>query len=212
MWIKANKGVEHLKSECNQFTREFITNLIANEVLEAGDEISVKNVINGVRELANTVKTSLEKGEKTFLTPKKCKEAAAYKMPFSEMSFRGAFAWNMIFPDMQIEFPDTVCIVPLNIYKLEDISDLEETEPEIYNNIKRYIFESKIEEVRKKALTVLAIPQNIESIPDWVRPYIDYDKIVNDNTTKMRALLESLGVQTIQTDSTTNRYSNIIQF
>lgn len=118
----------------------------------------------------------------------------------------------MIFPDMQIEFPDTVCIVPLNIYKLEDISDLEETEPEIYNNIKRYIFESKIEEVRKKALTVLAIPQNIESIPDWVRPYIDYDKIVNDNTTKMRALLESLGVQTIQTDSTTNRYSNIIQF
>lgn len=154
----------------------------------------------------------MEKGEKTFLTPKKCKEAAAYKMPFSEMSFRGAFAWNMIFPDMQIEFPDTVCIVPLNIYKLEDISDLEETEPEIYNNIKRYIFESKIEEVRKKALTVLAIPQNIESIPDWVRPYIDYDKIVNDNTTKMRALLESLGVQTIQTDSTTNRYSNIIQF
>ena len=34
----------------------------------------------------------------------------------------------------------------------------------------------------------------------------------NDNTTKMRSILESLGVQTIQTDSTTNRYSNIIEF
>lgn len=209
---KSNKGVDHLKSECNDFTRDFITNLIANEVLEAGDDISVKNIINGTRELAETVRLSLEKGEKTFLTPKKCKEAAAYKMPFQEQSFRGAYAWNVIFRDMQIEFPDTVDIVPLNIYKLEDISDLEETYPEIYNNIKRYIFESKLEEVRKKALTVLAIPKNIPEIPEWCRPYINYDKIVNDNTSKMRALLESLGVQTIQTDSTTNRYSNIIQF
>ena len=207
-----NKGLDHLKSECNEFTRKFITQLMTDEVLEAGDEISVKNVINGTRELAETVRISLEKGEKTFLTPKKCKEAAAYKMPFQEQSFRGAYAWNVIFPDMQIEFPDTVDIVPLNIYKIEDISDLEETYPEIYNNIKRYIFESKLEEVRKKALTVLAIPKNIPEIPEWCRPYINYDKIVNDNTSKMRALLESLGVQTIQTDSTTNRYSNIIQF
>ena len=207
-----NKGLDHLKSECNEFTRKFITQLMTDEVLEAEDEISVKNVINGTRELAETVRLSLEKGEKTFLTPKKCKEAAAYKMPFQEQSFRGAYAWNVIFPDMQIEFPDTVDIVPLNIYKLEDIEDLEKTEPNIYNNIKRFIFESKLEEVRKKALTVLALPKNTPEIPVWVRPYINYDKIVNDNTSKMRALLESLGVQTIQTDSTTNRYSNIIQF
>lgn len=207
-----NKGLDHLKSECNDFTRNFITKLMTDEVLESDDNISVKNVINGTRELAETVRKSLENGEKTFLTPKKCKEAAAYKMPFQEQSFRGAYAWNVIFPDMQIEFPDTVDIVHLNIYKLEDVADLEETYPEIYNNIKRYIFESKLEEVRKKAMTVLAIPKNIPEIPEWCRPYINYDKIVNDNTSKMRSLLESLGVQTIQTDSTTNRYSNIIQF
>lgn len=208
-----NKGVDHLKSECNDFTRDFITDLVAREVLEAeGNFISVKNVVNGVRDLADKVRKSLEKGEKTFLSPKKCKEAAAYKMPFQEQSFRGAYAWNVIFPDMQIEFPDTVDIIPLNIYKLEDISELEKIEPEIYNNIKRYIFESKLEEVRKKAMTVLALPKNIESIPDWVKPYINYDKIINDNTSKMRAILESLGVQTIETDSTTKRYSNIIEF
>ena len=97
-------------------------------------------------------------------------------------------------------------------YKLEDIADLEQTNPEIYGRIKRFIFESKLEEVRKKALTVLAIPKNIETIPEWCIPYINYDKIVNDNTTKMRSILESLGVQTIQTDSTTDRYSNIIEF
>jgi DNA polymerase elongation subunit (family B) len=208
-----NKGLDHLKSECNDFTRNFITNLMTKEVLEnPSEEIVVKNVVNGVRELAETVRTSLEKGEKTFLTPKKCKEAAAYKMPFQEQSFRGAYAWNMLFPDMGIEFPDTVDIVHLNIYKLEDVEGLKETYPEIYDRIKRFIFESKLEEVRKKAMTVLAIPKNIETIPEWCRPYINYDKIVNDNTTKMRALLESLGIQTIQTDSTTDRYSNIIEF
>jgi hypothetical protein len=207
------KGLDHLKSECNEFTRKFINKLMNDEFLEkSGDDITVKNIINGVRELAESVRTSLERGEKTFLTPKKCKEAAAYKMPFQEQSFRGAYAWNMIFPDMGIEFPDTVDIVHLNIHKLEDIADLEKTDPEIYNRIKRFIFESKLEEVRKKALTVLAIPKNIETIPEWCRPYINYDKIVNDNTTKMRSILESLGVQTIQTDSTTDRYSNIIEF
>jgi hypothetical protein len=207
------KGLDHLKSECNEFTRKFINKLMNEEFLEKhSDDIVVKNIINGVRNLASEVRTSLEKGEKTFLTPKKCKEAAAYKMPFQEQSFRGAYAWNMIFPDMGIEFPDTVDIVHLNIHKIEDISDLEKTNPEIYNRIKRFIFESKLEEVRKKALTVLAIPKNIPEIPEWCRPYINYDKIVNDNTTKMRAILESLGVQTIQTDSTTDRYSNIIEF
>ena len=205
------KGLDHLKSECNEFTRNFINKLCDKEILLSKD-ISVKNMILGVRELADTVRKSLESGEKTFLSPKKCKEAAAYKAPFSEQSFRGAYAWNVIYPDMQIEFPDTVDLIQLNIHKLEDIEGLKDKEPEVYKNIKRYIFESKLEEVRKKALTVLCIPKNIESIPEWCKPYINYDKIINDNTNKMRSILESLGVQIIQTDSTTNRYSNIVRF
>lgn len=205
------KGLDHLKSECNDFTRDFINKLCDDEILRSED-ISVKNMILGVKELAETVRKSLEAGEKTFLTPKKCKEAAAYKMPFQEQSFRGAYAWNVIYPDMQIEFPDTIDLVQLNIYKLEDIEGLKETYPEIYNNIKRYIFESKLEEVRKKALTVLGIPKNIETIPEWCIPYINYDKIVNDNTNKLKSILESLGVQIIETDSTTKRYSNIVKF
>lgn len=169
-------------------------------------------MILGVRKLAETVRSSLERGEKTFLTPKKCKEAGAYKMPFQEQSFRGAYAWNVIYPDMQIEFPDTVDIIQLNIHKLEDIEEMSKSHPDIYKNIKRYIFESKLEEVRKKALTVLGLPKNIEKIPDWCIPYINYDKIVNDNTNKMKSILESLGVQIIETDSTTKRYSNIVKF
>ena len=205
------KGLDHLKSECNEFTRSFINELCENEILLSKD-ISVKNMILGVRELAETVRMSLENGEKTFLTPKKCKEAGAYKMPWSEQSFRSAYAWNVIYPDMQIEFPDTVDIIQLNIHKLEDIEEMSKSYPDIYKNIKRYIFESKIEDVRKKGLTVLGLPKNIDKIPEWCIPYINYDKIVTDNTNKMRSILESLGVQIIETDSTTKRYSNIVKF
>ena len=205
------KGLDHLKSECNNFTRDFINKLCDRELL-LSEDISIKNMINGVRELSDNVRKSLENGEKTFLTPKKCKEAEAYKACWSEQSFRAAYAWNMIYPDMGIEFPDTIDLVQLNIYKLDDIKDMEESNPEIYKRIKRYIFESKIEEVRSKGLTVLGIPKNIESIPEWCRPYINYDKIINDNTNKLRPILESLGVQIIETDSTTKRYSNIIKF
>ena len=49
---------------------------------------------------------------------------------------------------------------------------------------------------------------NLSDSENWE----NYDKIINDNTTKMRPLLEALGVQIIQTDSTTDRFSNIIEF
>ena len=66
--------------------------------------------------------------------------------------------------------------------------------------------------VIKKGLTVLGLPKNIDKIPEWCIPYINYDKIVTDNTNKMKSILESLGVQIIETDSTTKRYSNIVKF
>lgn len=210
---KANKGVDHLKATCNDFTREFITQLIAKEVLEnTSNDINVKNVINGVQELAKSVRDSLERGEKTFLSPMKAKEAGAYKMPFQEQSFRGAYAWNVIYPDMEIEMPDTIDVVHLNIPTLESIEGMKTSYPTEYENIKRYIFESKLEEVRRKALMVLGIPKNVDKIPEWCIPYINYDKIVNDNTSKMNSLIHSLGVNIIATNSTTNYYSNLIEF
>ena len=207
------KGFDFLKSGCNDFTREFISNLMKREFLDKPDDnISLKNILNGTIDLANIVRTSLENREKDFLTPKKCKEAAAYKIPLSEQGFRGAYAWNVIYPDMQIEFPDTADLVHLNIHKEEDIEPIKDIDPQVYENIKRFIFNSKIEEIRKKALTVLCIPKNIDKIPEWCVPFINYDKIINDNTNMMTPILESLGVQIIQTNSTTNRYSNIIKF
>lgn len=208
-----NKGVDHLKAECNDFTRDFITNLIATEVLENESEtVNVKNVVNGVKELAKNVKDSLARGEKTFLTPKKAKEAAAYAKPFSEQQFRAAYAWNVIYPDQTIEFPDTIDIVHLNIPTLDTIEDIKDKYPKEYNNIKRYIFESKIDEVKKKGLMVLGIPQNINEIPEWCRPYINYEKIVLTNTSKMNPLIKSLGVNVIETTSTNKYYSNIVTF
>ena len=142
------KGFDFLKSGCNDFTREFISNLMKREFLDKPDDnISLKNILNGTIDLANIVRTSLENREKDFLTPKKCKEAAAYKIPLSEQGFRGAYAWNVIYPDMQIEFPDTADLVHLNIHKEEDIEPIKDIDPQVYENIKRFIFNSKIEEI-----------------------------------------------------------------
>lgn len=208
-----SKGVDHNKATCNIFTRDFINKLIGDEILEnTNDEVNVKNIINGIDNLAKEIRKSLEKREKTFLSPMKVKEAKAYKMPFQEQAFRGAYAWNMIYPDQTIEFPDNIDIVHLNIPTIETIEEMKDSFPEEYNNIKRFIFESKLEEVRKKGLMVLAIPKNVDLIPEWCEKYIDYEKIINNNTSKMNPLLESLGIKTINTDSKTTYYSNLIEF
>lgn len=208
-----NKGVDHLKSTCNDFTREFITSLVAKEILEKEtDDVEISNIINSVDDLANKVRDSLKRGEKTFLSPMKVKQEGAYKKPFQEQSFRGAYAWNVIYPDQTIEFPDQIDVVLLNIPTLDTIEDMKTKYPKEYKNIKEKIFESKLDEVKKKALMVLALPKKIQKIPDWCIPYIDYDSIVNANTSKMNTILESLGIQTIKTNSTTTYYSNIISF
>ena len=72
--------------------------------------------------------------------------------------------------------------------------------------------------IKKKGMEVLAIPSNAK-IPDWVKPYIDYNTIINDITAPFAPVMEVLGVKTLEEGKTrngisrkTNSITNIIKF
>lgn len=109
-------------------------------------------------------------------------------------------------------------ILKLNIFSVEDMDELAQTHPDIYNIIKTQIFGSSVEKFAKKGLQVLAIPQN-ETIPDWCFPYIDYNTVINNIIGQFQGVLNTFGINSPEVGKTiksvnrkTKKFSNIVRF
>ncbi len=238
------------------------------------DNIEVKEINRAINEFRDCIKQSIQAGERTYLPIGNLKEPEGYKDPTTISQMRAAFAWNILNPDNQIEFPSKASLLKLNIMKESDIDDLKLTHPDIYDKIMRFIFNdetgyfvkrewdpgmtfvratkknwiddipkkyrlkykkegpeawnkfvSSISEdsdkfysggwiLDKKGLQVLAIPSNSE-IPEWVKPYIDYDTMINTILAPFTPVLEIFKSRTISTGKSQRKsegFSNIVKF
>lgn len=136
------KGFDFKKATCSEYAEERFMKIIKNHILNS-DTIEIKSIIKEMREFKNEIETSIRKGERKFLPNAAAKDFNAYKNPESEQSVRGVLAWNMLFPNNQIELPSKVSMLKLNIFKPDDIKDLEKTNPNEYNIIMENIFNDK---------------------------------------------------------------------
>ncbi len=203
------KGVEFLKSTTRQATREYFVDIIRDKILYR-KKINVAEVLNDLEQFEAIIYQSLTEGKKDFLIPKSVKEIEGYKDPFSQAGFLSVFAWNIIYPDNQIDLPEKIDLVKVNMSRIELIEDLQKTEPEIYERIVQGIFNSPIKEIAKKGITAIAVPRVFETVPEWIRPYIDYGTIVSDNLTKFQSVTTMLSLETAATAD--NKYfSNILK-
>ena len=207
------KGLDFRKSSCNIETEKFFSKLAKDKIIEAKDVDSAE-VIRDIQQFENYIRNTLINGEKEFLIPSKVKELGAYADPLREMGVNGVLAWNCCYPNQDIQLPDIVDLIKVNMQTEEDIEDLKETEPEIYNNIMEGIFGNDNPKIRKKGIYVIAIPRNVDKIPEWIIPYINYDEVVNNNISKFHPILNSLNLFLIQTESKAGKtyMSNIVDF
>ncbi|WP_304576704.1 family B DNA polymerase [Romboutsia ilealis] len=207
------KGLDFMKSSTNDTTKQYFKTLAQKEILEAED-IDIANVIRGTHFLQEKIENDLRSGGKHFLTPISVKEPEAYDEPLRNQGIRGVIAWNVVYPNQEITLPDKLDIIKVNLETEESIEELKETHPDIYKNILNGIFRNPDETIRKKGIDILAIPRNVDAIPEWVIPYINYDAVINGNITKFHPILKSLGIEIIKTESKAGKsyFSNIIDF
>lgn len=204
------KGHDFAKSSARPETMEFFKKL-AKERLLYTDNIDIPSILADINQFHDDIDDSLKRGERNFLLPKSVKELGAYKDPFREMGVRAVFAWNAIYPENSIELPEKIDIVKVNLERLSDVEKLLDKYPEIYEKIVSGIFESKIDKIREKGVSAIAIPRNVDKVPEWITEFMDCDTIINDNISKFHSVLRSLGLNTIKT-SKKEYYSNIISF
>jgi len=203
------KGMDFVKSSTREETKAYFINLVKKELLYK-DDISISSVLRELEKLEGIIQESLHKGEKSFLIPKSVKEIEAYKDPYKEQGVRGVLAWNIIYPSLAIQLPEKIDIVKVKMTKPEHIEPLKKVFPEAYDRLMKHVFNGNNKKLVEKGVQIIAIPRSVESIPEWLLPYIDYDTIVNDNISRFYSVLEALGVETIKA-SDKKYFTNILR-
>ena len=201
------KGHEFVKSTTRDDARKYFKSMIQNRLLDA-DKIDIPGIYRDLKVLKDSINESIASGEKKYTSPMKVKNFDVYDKPLSEQSVRATMAWNAAYPTETIQPPEKIDVIKVKMAKLDDIASLEQTHPEIYNNLRRGIYENSNPEIVAKGITVFGIPQKINEVPEWILPFVDTQTIRNDTVNRFVPVLESLGISTVTMDNKTF-YSNI---
>ena len=202
------KGHDFMKSTATEETKKKFVDIIKKRIISSKD-IDVVKILNDIEDFESEIIQSLKDGEKKYLIPISVKELEAYSEPLRMQGVRAVIAWNYFYPDIEIELPTKVDIVKVTLTEDRSIEKLKREFPDIYKILDKDILNNPDTRISSKGLSVIAIPRNIEKIPEWIIPFIDYDTISYNVLNKFYPVLESLGLDTIKT-SKKEYFSNIL--
>jgi hypothetical protein len=113
---------------------------------------------------------------------------------------------------MAIELPDTVRTVPVKMEKLSDIDNLKTTNPDIYDTLVDGVYNNPQCGFMSKGISVICIPSQVDKVPDWILPYINTNKIIENNINKFHPVMKSLGIDIQNTRANSPHFTNIVTF
>ena len=204
------KGADFMKASVRVETKEFFENLLKEEMLLT-DTIDRSRILRRIAEFENVIRDSLKNGERHFLIPKNAKEPEAYANPYGQQAFRAVLLWNAVYPDNAIQLPEKIDMVKLDLVDDIQLEKLKGKYPDIYEIIDKNILQHPDKKYAEKKAGVVAIPSNIDKIPDWILEFTDYDTIIMDNVTKFNSFIDSMGAVLIKGSTNNEHFSNIIK-
>lgn len=202
------KGHDFMKSSTTEEVKARFDKIIKKRLVEP-KKIDVSLILKDLAEFEKEIIDSLKNGEKQYVIPKSVKELDAYAEPLREQGVRAIVAWNYIYPDLEITLPAKVDIIKLLLTDEDDLEKLKFVDRKIYDIVKEKIFNNPEQKIASKGLGVIAIPRNVDKIPEWMIHFIDYDTVTYNILKKFYPVLESVSLETIKT-SGKEYYSNIL--
>lgn len=209
------KGLPILKkTSVPKSLRKQFSKIVEEDILKA-KTINIKTILDKYDAIENSIIESLEKGEIQYLLPKNLELIEKYKEPDKVEAVKAVLVWNELEPEKTIVPPEKINLLKLNCLNSEDprLKKLSETHPDKYNAIMKIVFNYNVTnpkiDISRFGFSCVAIPKDLEEIPDYLRPFIDYTSMVNVNLSSSYILLESLGVY-VEDIGTVKYRSNII--
>lgn len=229
------KGLAIKKTSVPKKIRKEFTKILEEDILKA-DEIDLHGIIEKYDALGKDIGESLKDGKTDYVIPKNVEVLESYKNPSMIESVRAVLLWNVLEPENQIILPEKINIVKLKpglcealstVTSLEEVPNLVSSanaSDELKNFIMKHPEKAKamakaVYNIGNKSpkidysrfgVSVIAIPKGEDMIPEYIRPFIDTQLMINANMANGYILLESIGIY-ISDVSKTSYKSNIIQ-
>lgn len=186
------KGLSIKKSTLHKNVRDFFASVVNEELFRADtDEINVPVILKKIFDFKTRMRAELSSGSIEYSSTLKMNNIATYKNPYSMPVVRGSIVWNALYPENPIQNSQkcgSYSLVGLTTeHDLDKISDTD-----IRETIRGVVFAD--ENMKDRGVVVLAFPKNITSLPEWVRPFIDVDAIIEKNIANMNPTMEALGI------------------
>ena len=204
------KGMEYTKnSMAGKTTREFIKNLVYNDILMAEDgKPDIAKILKKLKKFERKIKDSVISGGDEYLKTANIKTEDAYDDPMSIGTYKAAYVWNYLYPDREIELPGIARILKVNLGKPKDFAQLSVSHPDIFEKLMELFNNNK--RIAKSGISNIAIPLD-EELPKWIIPYINLDEIIGNNIKLILSILNCLGCKTVYKTKSTQFFSNIIK-
>ena len=95
---------------------------------------------------------------------------------------RGALVWNAIMPDDQLLPMDRVIVVRLSFEKMKALAS---TDPKVAEVLRL----SLIDNEKEKTTPFICLPETYKQLPDWIKPIIDKEGMIDRLLTPFKQLL-----------------------
>ena len=195
------KGLDFIKAGVTDEVTDTFTKILENRILFS-EELELREMMKDLRAFEEEIRNDLIKGGVRFLKPQSYKPEGAYKVNSDGTSnawalptFRAVTVWNELYPNNKIHSLDRVKLIKLVVIKNEDLDIIKDTFPEEHALVTDKIFRSSSYDIIKAGLKVIAIPNTVKQVPDWIIPLIDYKTIISDVMGSFRSILKALKIQ-----------------
>lgn len=212
------KGMMITKACTCQRTKDKVKSILYSDILNSED-VDIFRVVEKLSILEKEIYNTLHSGDTYYYRPARIKSMRSYtkEIPYT---FRAAYAYNTVrrSTDEALDLTERNTILLVNtIINEENVDDIKDTFPEVYNNMKMYLQELRSQKEKKNPSTKYK-PKDIEIsyigipsgsvVPDWCIPFINYTQIINDN---MKAFpCDDIGLK--RQLRTEVNYSNMVSF
>lgn len=214
------KGLAINKSTMNSSSKEALQKILYEDILMA-DTINQTVIIGKIALLEKEIEKSLREGKKDFYKPLSIKAISSYEDPMRIQGIKASLVWNKVRgPELEaidLNARNTIDVVKVYITPY-NIMDIHEKYPEVYDRFVQLFMDKtmfpsdednssySMSSKKAKEITTLAIPTGVD-VPEWVREFIDYKTIINDNIVNFP--FEAVGITRLGSNNI--NYSTIVK-
>lgn len=187
-------------------TKVRLQKILLEQILDNPGEISQVEIVKQLAILEKQIIEAIHNGSKEYFKPERIKALDAYDNPMRESGVKAAVAFNFLKDDdmepIDLNTRNSILNIKIDINN-KNIDGLRESRPDVY---------AKVVELMKrkeyaKGITGIAILDDMQ-VPEWIKDYIDYTTIVNDNLHTFPC--EAIGIDRRENDNI--NFTNILRF